>query len=55
MEINRTPGLVAYRLTDDEVTHIPSYHEQGIEQAEECLQLAVAIKEDGIGGNHRGR
>ena len=49
------PGLVAYRLTDDEVTHIPSYNEQGIEQAEECLQLAVAIEEDGIGGNHRGR
>ena len=54
-EIDSAPGLVAHRLTHDEIADIPPHDQQGIEQAEECLQLAIMIDEDGIGGYDRRR
>ena len=36
-EVNCPPGLIAHHLSYDEVADIPSYHQQHIEQTEECL------------------
>ena len=50
-ELNRAPGLVGNRLTYNEITDIPTYYQQRIEETEECLHLTVVIYKYGIGGN----